>query len=243
MGLLLILIITLLAVILHEFGHYLAGRRHGVIADEFNVGMGKKICGFHKWGTDWNLRLFLIGGSCVYGNTNDDRIRNLSPWKQIEIFFAGPAVNLVLGFIGYCIFKGGFDLTTFASYAGEIWGMFTSLGTSLVTFFLGESGTLYDSGLLVEDTFKSIPDLATRLQLVAGLVYAMNGFLFMFNILPIPALDGGQIVLTIPELFHHPIPEKVKAGLNYACYAFLFIVSVAMLLQDMFRSALIAFGF
>ena len=45
MGLLIFFILIVIAVILHEFGHFLAARKLGVIAEEFNIGMGQRLPG------------------------------------------------------------------------------------------------------------------------------------------------------------------------------------------------------
>jgi len=65
MGLLIFFILIVIAVILHEFGHFLAARKLGVIAEEFNIGMGPKITGKRIGKTSWNLRILPFGGSCV----------------------------------------------------------------------------------------------------------------------------------------------------------------------------------
>lgn len=102
MGLLIFFILIVIAVILHEFGHFLAARKLGVIAEEFNIGMGPKMTGKRIGKTSWNLRILPFGGSCVL---NDKELLALSPQKRIAIFFAGPVVNLFLSLVCFLAFR------------------------------------------------------------------------------------------------------------------------------------------
>ena len=53
-------------VLAHEFGHYLLAKRGGIHVVEFAIGMGPKLCGFHRNGTDYVIRLLPIGGACMF---------------------------------------------------------------------------------------------------------------------------------------------------------------------------------
>ena len=58
----------------------------------------------------------------------------------------------------------------------------------------------------------------------------------IFNLIPIPALDGGRIVLTLIEaIIRRPISKKVESyiiGLSYALFLLLFIYVTG---QDLFK--------
>jgi len=68
---LLFLLIFCLIVVSHEFGHYIVAKINGVRVLEFGIGMGPKIVSFRKNGTDYCIRLFPLGGACVYEMTDD----------------------------------------------------------------------------------------------------------------------------------------------------------------------------
>ena len=53
-------------VLAHEFGHYLLAKVNGIHVVEFSIGMGPKLAGFHKNGTDYVIRLLPIGGACMF---------------------------------------------------------------------------------------------------------------------------------------------------------------------------------
>ena len=53
-------------VIAHEFGHFLLAKANGIHVVEFAVGMGPALCSFQKKGTKYSLKLFPIGGACMF---------------------------------------------------------------------------------------------------------------------------------------------------------------------------------
>lgn len=61
-------------VVSHEFGHMIVAKLNGIKVDEFSIGMGPKIWGFHKNGTYYVLRWFPLGGACIFGGMNDEDI-------------------------------------------------------------------------------------------------------------------------------------------------------------------------
>lgn len=62
----LFLIIFGVVVIGHEFGHFLIGRRNGIRVLEFMVGMGPTLFSFEKGGVKYSLKLFPLGGACMF---------------------------------------------------------------------------------------------------------------------------------------------------------------------------------
>ena len=56
-------VVTLgIAVLLHEFGHFIAARLSGVGIDIFSIGFGRRLWGFHRGGTDYRISAFPLGG-------------------------------------------------------------------------------------------------------------------------------------------------------------------------------------
>lgn len=75
MSILLFILIFGLIVIAHEFGHMLVAKLNGIGVVEFSVGMGPVLCQFQKGGTKYALRLFPIGGACIFeGDYSNDAL-------------------------------------------------------------------------------------------------------------------------------------------------------------------------
>ena len=93
-------------IFIHEFGHFICARRCGVEIKEFAIGMGPQIGGWtsKKNNTKYSLRLLPIGGYVSMLGEDEDSdsenaLNNKSVWKRLLIISAGPAMNLLLGFL------------------------------------------------------------------------------------------------------------------------------------------------
>jgi len=60
------LVILMILVLVHELGHYIAGRLLGFTITEFSIGMGPKILKWKRKGILYSLRALPIGGSCMF---------------------------------------------------------------------------------------------------------------------------------------------------------------------------------
>jgi regulator of sigma E protease len=99
-----ILIIALL-ILGHEWGHFMAAKRHGIRVDEFGLGFPPRIFSFKKGETLYSINLIPLGGFVrIYGDEGDGRgdkksFVSHSALARIEILTAGVFMNLVLAFI------------------------------------------------------------------------------------------------------------------------------------------------
>ncbi len=103
---LLALFCLMVMVVIHEFGHYLAGRLLGFGIKEFAVGFGPKI---FKWtnkksGMIFSIRPLPLGGFCQFvGEDEEDSdpsaFNNKAPWKRLIVLFSGAFFNLISAFI------------------------------------------------------------------------------------------------------------------------------------------------
>ena len=98
------LLLLSVLVMIHELGHYTAGRLLGFTILEYAIGMGPKVVGFKKNGIEYNLRALPLGGMCrFYGEddgVSDERCFNAQKaWKRFIVILAGPVMNFVLAFV------------------------------------------------------------------------------------------------------------------------------------------------
>ena len=80
------ILILLLMVTIHEFGHYIAGRILGFKINEFSIGFGPAILQrTNKRGEKISLRIFPLGGYCAFeGETDGEEPKK--PKKEIDVF-------------------------------------------------------------------------------------------------------------------------------------------------------------
>ena len=102
------ILIFLVMITLHEFGHFIVAKSVGAPVLEFAIGMGPAI--FKKQGKEtlYSVRIFPIGGYCRLDgedgeSDNPKAFSNQKLWKRFLVVSAGALLNLVLGFVVFAI--------------------------------------------------------------------------------------------------------------------------------------------
>ena len=134
LGIFTFLLVMSSLVVIHELGHYWAGRFCGVHAEVFSIGFGPKVWGWRdKQGTEWQIAALPLGGYVRFlGDENAmsapdkdtleahrqtrgedaDKVFHFKPlWQRAFIVVAGPLANFVLAIV---IFTG------FGAVFGEV---------------------------------------------------------------------------------------------------------------------------
>lgn len=108
MTLILFILIFGVVVIAHEFGHFLLAKANGIHVVEFAVGMGPNLISYKRGGTKYCLKLFPIGGACMFegedgmnmpAEESEGAFNKASVWGRISTVAAGPIFNFILAFI------------------------------------------------------------------------------------------------------------------------------------------------
>lgn len=98
------ILLFLILIIIHEFGHFIAAKLLGVKVNEFAVGFGPRLFGFKGKETKYSFNLIPLGGYCAMEgedeNSEDGRaFCNKSAWRRFLIVVMGAVFNLVFGLI------------------------------------------------------------------------------------------------------------------------------------------------
>ena len=104
----LMVLAILVSVFLHEMGHYLAAKKTGMKVTEFFIGFGPKLWSFQRGETEYGAKLIPAGAYVrIIGMHNLEEVdpadeprtyRQQAYWKRMVTVFAGPAMNLLIGF-------------------------------------------------------------------------------------------------------------------------------------------------
>lgn len=103
--------VLLIMIMIHELGHYTAGKLLKFKINEFSIGFGKSI--FQKTtksGEKISLRLFPLGGYCAFEGEDEDEkdnpeaFNNQKPWKRLIVLFSGAFFNFVSAILFSFIF-------------------------------------------------------------------------------------------------------------------------------------------
>lgn len=94
-------------ILIHEFGHYAAAKYFGVRVEQFAIGFGKRLVGFHRGGTDYRINILPLGGYVKMSGENPMDERTGDPgeflshprWQRFIIALAGPTMNIMLAVV------------------------------------------------------------------------------------------------------------------------------------------------
>ena len=196
---LLIIIVLLSCILVHEFGHFLIAKVLEYEVEEFSVGVGPKIIS-KKWhNTVYSLRLIPLGG---YVRFDEEELVKQSGWKHMFVSLAGSSMNfisvIVCVFIINCIGNDGtyslfeilkFSFFTFGQLTEQFIIAFWELISSGFGNFLGAAsgpiGIVAESGQMMTSGDLTISSLIIMLNLNLGVL----------NLLPIPILDGFNVIV------------------------------------------------
>ena len=120
------LILILVVVFIHEYGHYYFARKYGVGVTDFSIGFGKELFGWNDThGTRWKVCAIPLGGYVKffgdrnvysqadheeilekYNEEERDKLFILKPlYQRVLIVFGGPLANFLLALaIFFCIY-------------------------------------------------------------------------------------------------------------------------------------------
>lgn len=152
------IIMFLLLVTIHEFGHFIVAKLSGIKVNEFAVGMGPAIYSKEKGETLYSLRILPIGGYCAMEgedeSSSDPRSYDNAPaFKRFLTILAGPFMNLLLAAIIFSVVifntgtastkVGGFSENSKAKEAGiEIGDQILKVNDENITEFADISKVL-----------------------------------------------------------------------------------------------------
>jgi regulator of sigma E protease len=108
MSIIIAIIIFGLIVVVHEYGHFIAARKCGVMVEEFAIGMGPTILKKKKGETIYSWRIFPIGGFCkMLGEDTDNMdprsFNSKSLPRRAIILAAGALMNFLLAFVLFLV--------------------------------------------------------------------------------------------------------------------------------------------
>jgi len=232
-------------VLVHECGHFFAARLSGVKVYEFSIGFPfspKLLNLFHHRETEFTLRLLPLGGFVRFSKEGDEGAKDLfeaSYSKRAFIMSAGSLFNFVFAFIIFIpIFIIGKDIYFFnAAYlsAKILWEIFSGTITFFTGLFSGHGGIELLSGPV------GIAAMAGKAA-SGGLlsVFYFTGVLSVslgiMNLFPLPALDGGQLLmLAIEGVIKRPIAIKAHQAVNLIGFALFLVLTVMVTYKDIIK--------
>lgn len=256
-----LLLLLSLAVLLHELGHFVVARCLGVRVSRFCLFFDP---GFHlfstgsHFATEFRIGWLPLGGYVKFAIPDVEpqpkwSILAQNPWRRIVISLAGVAANLIVAYTSLFIWEKEYLWTD------EVPVTFVMERAAEATCY-GVDGCrerlvhLYVPPKLRDETHRDykkeedgytrrfFPSRSTfRLTTISipaflGTIADLNLMLFLINLLPIPPLDGAQILFSTYELiFRRPINETLRIILCLVGSVLLLGALVFDILSDIFH--------
>lgn len=223
-------------IFIHEGGHFLVAKLCKIKVKEFAIGFGPIIWKKQGKETKYVLRLVPLGGFVnLLGEEEavdeEGSFSKAGTLKKIGILLAGGIVNIIFGLVVYFIvisamtnIQAGLELTIeFAK---------TAL-VSVKDLFTGNVGVDQLTGPV------GISEVVVQTKNILQFVYILAVISFSLgvtNLLPIPPLDGGKILLVIVEgITRKPIKEKVSVAIQMTGFFLIMGLAVLVTYNDVLR--------
>ena len=150
-----------ICVFIHEFGHFIAAKKRGLIADRFSIGFGPRLFGWHHKGTDFRISLLPLGGYVSLPQLADmGRLEGgENPYKDLPpITYGDKMIVAVMGAVFNLIFA--FLITLVLWGVGREVIKSTTIGTVAQTIVNSDGITVpspaQQAGLQSGDTILSV---------------------------------------------------------------------------------------
>jgi len=234
-----------IVVLVHELGHFLAARRAGVKVYEFSIGFPfspKIITLFRHRETEFTLRLLPLGGFVSFSKDGDEEAADLfgaSSCNRALIMSAGSLFNIVFAFLVFiAVFTIGKHLPVpeaIAASAKTIWSVITGTLDFIIKSISGHGSW---EGLSGPVGIAAIAGKAASAGILNLLYFTgmLSMSLGIMNLIPFPALDGGQLFLLVIEYIKKkPLSIRTYQAVNLVGFALFILLTIFVTYRDIVK--------
>ncbi len=232
-------------VLVHEFGHFWTARKSGVKVYEFSIGFPfspRLFTLFRQKETEFTVRLLPLGGFVSFsqdGGEDDTELLEASHAKRALILSAGSLFNIGFGIImlalAFVAGKGLDPADALFLSAKTVWEIISGTILFLMNLFTGQgsmegvSGPVGIAAMAGQAAGKGLLSLCY----FTGILSISLG---VMNLLPLPALDGGQLVmLFIESVRRKPLSPKAYQLATAVGLALFLIFTLAVTYKDVLK--------
>ena len=224
-------------IFIHEGGHFLVAKLCKVKVKQFAIGFGPAIWQKQGKETKYAIRLIPLGGFVSLEGEDEESeesgsFSKASIPKRIAIVAAGAIVNIIFGLLTYFILV--------AIVYQDIGIAFKSTGVfinnilySLKMLFTGNIGIQDLTGPVgISEVIAKTTDISNYIYFLAMISVSLG----VTNLLPIPALDGGKILLLIIEAIRKkPLKKETEVKIQLIGLVLLIGLSIIVAYNDILR--------
>ncbi|MEK6876106.1 MAG: site-2 protease family protein [Nanoarchaeota archaeon] len=239
------IVVFTIVVLVHELGHFIAARNAGIKVYEFSIGFPfspKIFTLFRHKETEFTLRLLPLGGFVSFskdGNEDAKELFEASYFKRASIMSAGSLFNIAFAFLVFIpVFAFGKHIPFIDAIMSSIQTLWAILSGTAIFLFNLLSGNSSMEGLAGPVGIALIAGQAAskgflHLMYFTGVLSMSLGII---NLLPLPALDGGQLsMLLIESIRRKPLNLKTYQIANLIGLSLFIILTVLVTYRDIVK--------
>ena len=232
-------------VLVHELGHFMAARAAGMQVYEFSIGFPfspKIMTLFQYKETEFTVRALPLGGFVRFVKANGD---GSSEWfrtscmRRMFVMSAGSLVNILFAFLVFAavaMIRMDFGPVKAALAGGMFtWHIVAETGRFFANLLSGNGGmdALFGPIGIATVAGQAAHQGMLNVLLLTGVLSLSLGIM---NLLPLPAFDGGQILIIAAESFRkEPFQIKVYQTVNTVGLALVLALAAVATYQDILR--------
>ena len=196
-----------LAILAHEYGHFLGAKLGAVPVERFSIGFGPKLWSIQIRNTEYRVSLIPVGGYVLPEVKDETQFFELPVYKRIILAAGGPGASLTLTIICFSLYNA---LTAGLNLSDLLLKPFFQTGKITLVMFrdllqsFGQPANLSSAIGLIAQGGRFIGSNPLNWLKFTALISLNLGIV---NLIPLPVLDGGKILLYILEMIH---PKMVK---------------------------------
>ena len=231
-----------LIVVVHEFGHFITARNAGIKVYEFSIGFPfspRIFTLFHHKETTFTVRLLPIGGFVSFSKDGDEDAAQLfeaSNHKRAIVLSAGSLFNIIFAFLVFIpVFAIGKHLNLMDAIwlsAKTVWYILYGTILFILNIFTGH-GVM--EGLSGPVGIATMAGQAARAGILSYVYFTgvLSMSLGMINLLPLPALDGGHLImLLIESIRKKPLNIKIYQVATMLGLTLFFVLTIVVTYKD-----------
>ncbi len=187
-----LLLIFILIIFIHEFGHYFFARIFKLHVTDFSIGFGKSIIKFKdKNNTNWRISLIPLGGyvkikglESIFQNNKinfqeNNSFQSINLFKKIIILIAGSFFNILSAWLCLFLILIFYGITIFTSEVGDVLNnspaslndirkgdIILSINDNPIDDFREIEKYIYDNEIIKVDLLRNNKILSKKIELV-----------------------------------------------------------------------------
>ena len=225
-----------LLILIHEMGHLIGAKLVRIPVAQFSIGFGPKLWGIDACGTEYRISAIPLGGYVLPRVADPAEFNRLPARTRVLFALAGPMGNLAAAFLVSsvtAVVSSEFSFhAVFVVPLEAILNMSVQVLASLPMLFHQPDRLSGIVGIVASGGRYA----GTNLERILHLSVLLNVNLAIFNLLPLPPLDGGKVLMCAMEKIFKPL-KRIEIPFAIAGWIFLLALMAYATVLDIHRIA------